>query len=231
METPIKIALSKGRIFKEALPLLAHAGIEPLDDPETSRKLILDTNQDAIKLVVIRAADVPTYVRYGAADLGIAGKDVLMEHGGDDLYEPLDLKIACCRMMVAGPENYIYNNINNNDDNFAFAQTGKRLKIATKYIKSTQRYFAEKGIQVEIIKLYGSMELGPIVGLSDLIVDLVDTGNTLKANGLAPLEHITNISSRLIVNKASMKMKDKVVKHLINSMSDAVNKLTALTTK
>ncbi len=217
METPIKIALSKGRIFKEALPLLAHAGISPLDDPETSRKLILDTNQDAIKLVVIRAADVPTYVQYGAADLGIAGKDVLMEHGGDDIYEPLDLKIACCKMMLAGPEDYV-NIVNNN----TFEETGKRLKIATKYINTTRRYFAEKGIQVEIIKLYGSMELGPIVGLSDLIVDLVDTGNTLKANGLAPLEFIAAISSRLIINKASMKMKHEMMKHLISKLDDAV---------
>lgn len=216
METPIKIALSKGRIFKDALPLLAHAGIRPLDDPETSRKLILDTNQDAIKLVVIRAADVPTYVQYGAADLGIAGKDVLMEHGSDDIYEPVDLKIACCKMMVAGPKDHV--------SNITFEQTGKRLKIATKYTNSTRRYFAEKGIQVEIIKLYGSMELGPIVGLSDLIVDLVDTGNTLKANGLAPLEFITDISSRLIVNKASMKMKHKRVKHLISKLEEAVNK-------
>jgi len=211
METPIKIALSKGRIFKDSLPLLAHAGIVPLDDPETSRKLILDTNIDTVKLVVIRATDVPTYVQYGAADLGIAGKDILMEHGGDNIYEPLDLKIARCRMMTAGPVNYVN-------------QPGKRLKIATKYIYSTRRYFAEKGIQVEIIKLYGSMELGPIVGLSDLIVDLVDTGNTLKANGLMPMELITHISSRLIVNKESMKMKHKTVKHFINKLSDAVNK-------
>ncbi len=221
METPIKIALSKGRIFKDALPLLAHAGIRPLDDPETSRKLILDTNLDAIKLVVIRAADVPTYVQYGAADLGIAGKDVLMEHGSDDIYEPVDLKIACCKMMVAGPKDHV--------SNITFEQTGKRLKIATKYTNSTRHYFAEKGIQVEIIKLYGSMELGPIVGLSDLIVDLVDTGNTLKANGLAPLEFITDISSRLIVNKASMKMKHKMVKHLISKLEEAVNKNNKVT--
>lgn len=215
MDTQIKIALSKGRIFKETLPLLAHAGITPLDDPETSRKLILDTNHENIKLVVIRAADVPTYVQYGAADLGVAGKDVLMEHGGDDLYEPLDLKIACCKLMVAGPV------IKNPRQ-----QSGKRLKIATKYLNTTRRYYAEKGIQVEIIKLYGSMELGPIVGLSDLIVDVVDTGNTLKANGLAPMEHIANISSRLVVNKASMKMKHDAVNKLINDLSDAVNKFS-----
>ncbi len=215
IDTPIKIALSKGRIFAETLPLLAHAGIVPVDDPETSRKLVLDTNNEHIKLVIIRASDVPTYVQYGAADLGIAGKDVLMEHGGNDLYEPLDLKIAQCRLMVAGPVNC--------ENDLSYTRTGKRLKIATKYIDSTRRYFAEKGIQVEIIKLYGSMELAPLVGLADLIVDVVDTGNTLKANGLAPLEHITDISSRLVVNKASMKMKHEAVNQLINNLDEAVN--------
>lgn len=156
----LTIALSKGRIFKETLPLLAHAGIVPVDDPETSRKLILDTNQDDVKLVIIRASDVPTYVEYGAADLGVAGKDVLMEHGGVGLYEPLDLKIACCKLMTAGPKD-------------ATEITG-RLKIATKFVNSTRRYYAQQGRQVEIIKLYGSMELAPLVGLADLIVDLVD---------------------------------------------------------
>ena len=193
MNDSLTIALSKGRIFEETLPLLEQAGITPVDDPETSRKLILDTNQDDVKLVIIRAADVPTYVGYGAADVGVAGKDVLMEHGGRGLYEPLDLNIACCRLMVAGPENCEIN--------------GKRLRIATKYVKSTQRYYADRQEQVEIIKLYGSMELAPLVGLADRIVDVVDTGNTLKANGLVPLEHIADISSRLVVNKASMKMK------------------------
>ena len=209
MSEQLTIALSKGRIFKETLPLLKHAGIEPLDDPETSRKLILDTNIDDIKLVIIRATDVPTYVQYGAADIGVAGKDVLMEHGGEGLYEPLDLKIAGCKMMVAGPR-------------------GKtipegRLRICTKYVNVARRYFAEQGKQVEIIKLYGSMELGPIVGLSDFIVDLVDTGNTLKANGLEPLEHMADISSRLVVNKASMKMKHARVKQFIDKISEAVN--------
>lgn len=208
MNTTLTIALSKGRIFKETLPLLAHAGIVPVDDPDTSRKLILDTNHPEIKLVIIRASDVPTYVEYGAADVGVAGKDVLMEHGGDGLYEPLDLKIACCRLMLAGP---------------ASGKNGEaRMRIATKYVASTRRYFAAQGKQVEIIKLYGSMELAPLVGLADRIVDVVDTGNTLRANGLEPLEHIADISSRLIVNKASMKMKHAAVKTLIERIGEAV---------
>ncbi len=208
MNDTLTIALSKGRIFKDTLPLLAHAGIVPKDDPETSRKLILDTNIDTVKLVIIRASDVPTYVEYGAADLGVAGKDVLMEHGGEGLYEPLDLKIARCRLMVAGPVN-------------APENTG-RMRIATKYVNSTRRYYAEQGKQVEIIKLYGSMELAPLVGLADRIVDVVDTGNTLKANGLAPLEHIADISSRLVVNKASMKMKHQTIKKFIAQIAEAV---------
>jgi len=207
MNDSLTIALSKGRIFEETLPLLEQAGITPVDDPETSRKLILDTNQDDVKLVIIRAADVPTYVGYGAADVGVAGKDVLMEHGGRGLYEPLDLNIACCRLMVAGPENCEIN--------------GKRLRIATKYVKSTQRYYADRQEQVEIIKLYGSMELAPLVGLADRIVDVVDTGNTLKANGLVPLEHIADISSRLVVNKASMKMKHARITAFITSLKEA----------
>jgi len=208
MTNTITIAVSKGRIFKEALPLLAASGIVPVDDPATSRKLVLDTNQPDVKLVIIRASDVPTYVEYGAADLGVAGKDVLMEYEGDGLYEPLDLQIARCRLMLAGPPG---------------AATGQtRLRIATKYVHSTRRYFAEQGKQVEIIKLYGSMELAPLVRLADLIVDLVDTGNTLKANGLAPLEHIADISSRLIVNKASMKMKHTRVNAFVRSMAEAV---------
>ncbi len=208
MNDQLTIALSKGRIFREILPLLKHAGIEPLDDPETSRKLILNTNRDDIRLVIIRATDVPTYVQYGAADIGVAGKDVLMEHGGADLYEPLDLKIAKCRMMVAGPKGRTI--------------PEGRLRIATKYVNVARRYFAEQGKQVEVIKLYGSMELGPLVGLSDFIVDLVDTGNTLKANGLEPLEHMADISSRLVVNKASMKMKHAKVKAFIDQISEAV---------
>jgi len=206
--TNLTIALSKGRIFKQTLPLLAHAGIEPKDDPESSRKLILDTNQPRVKLVIIRATDVPTYVQYGAADLGVAGKDVLLEHGSEGLYEPLDLRIARCRLMVAGVEG-------------AGLHDG-RLRIATKYVESARRYFATQGRQVEIIKLYGSMELAPLVGLSDLIVDLVESGNTLKANGLVPLEHITDISSRLVVNKASWKMKHRDVMALTDALRDAV---------
>ena len=211
LDAPITIALSKGRIFKETLPLLAHAGIEPKDDPETSRKLILDTSQPRVKLVIIRAADVPTYVQYGAADVGVAGKDVLLEHGRTGLYEPLDLKIARCRMMVAGVPG---------------AELERtRLRIATKYVQSARRHFAAQGKQVEIIKLYGSMELAPLVGLSDLIVDLVESGNTLKANGLVPLEHICDISSRLVANKASWKMKHPALSGLLEALRQAVQRL------
>jgi ATP phosphoribosyltransferase len=210
MSEQLTLALSKGRIFTETLPLLAHAGIEPLDDPDSSRKLILDTNHADVKLVIIRASDVPTYVQYGAADLGVAGKDVLMEHGGEGLYEPLDLCIARCRLMVAGRE--------------PWSEQAQRLRIATKYVNSTRRYFAEQGQQVEIIKLYGSMELAPLVGLADLIVDVVDTGNTLKANGLRPLEKIADISSRLVVNKASMKRKHAPVQRFIDQLAEAVRR-------
>ena len=212
MADTLTIALSKGRIYKETLPFLAEVGIVPVDDPETSRKLILDTNREDVKLVVIRAADVPTYVQYGAADIGVAGKDVLMEHGGEGVYEPLDLRIARCKLMVAG------------FDEPAVPQG--RLRVATKFINLTRRYYAARGEQVEIIKLYGSMELAPIVGLADVIVDLVDTGNTLKANGLRPLEHIADISSRLIVNKASMKMKHQAVNQLVEELRAAVERLS-----
>ncbi len=208
MRNTLTIAVSKGRIFKDALPLLAGAGIVPKDDPESSRKLILDTSRDDVKLVLIRASDVPTYVDYGAADIGIAGKDVLMEYEGDGLYELLDLKIARCKLMVAGPEG-------SNTDSTP-------LRIATKYVNSAKRYFADQGKQAELIKLYGSMELAPLVGLSDHIVDVVDTGNTLRANGLVPLEHIADISSRLIVNKASMKMKHAAVKLFIDNVAKTV---------
>jgi ATP phosphoribosyltransferase len=208
-DQPLIIALSKGRIFKETLPLLQHAGITPVDDPETSRKLILDTNRDDVKLLILRATDVPTYVQYGAADIGVAGKDVLMEHGGEGLYEPVDLKIARCRLMTAG-------RVGETD------VPGRRLRVATKFVNSTRRFYAARGQQVEIIKLYGSMELAPLVGLADRIVDVVDTGNTLKANGLAPLEHIADISSRLVVNKAAMKMKHDRVKAFIDLVAEAV---------
>jgi len=208
MSNTITIALSKGRIFKETLPLLEAAGITPIDDPEKSRKLILDTNQDDVKLVIIRATDVPTYVQYGAADLGVAGKDVLMEHGGDGLYELVDLNIAKCKLMTAGMVEYVPHD--------------GRLRVATKFVNVARQFFAEQGKQVEVIKLYGSMELGPIVGLSDLIVDVVDTGNTLKANGLKPMDHIADISSRLVVNKASLKMKHDRIQQMVEQMREAV---------
>ena len=208
MKDSITIAVSKGRIFTESLPLLARAGLHPLEDPDATRKLVFATNQDGVRLIVIRAADVPTYVLNGGADLGIAGKDTLLECDSDNLYEPLDLKIACCRLMLAGAGNRP-------------AGPG-RLRVATKYVSTTRNYFAEKGQQVEIIKLYGSMELAPVLGLSDLIVDLVDTGNTLKENGLEPLDKIADISSRLIVNKASMKMKRARIKPFITRLAGAV---------
>ena len=213
MTTALNIALSKGRILEEGLPLLERAGIRPAEDPLKSRKLILDTNLPAVKLTVIRAADVPTYVQFGAADLGIAGKDVLMEYDGDGLYELLDLRISRCRLMVAEPAS-----LASRDDPHSWT----RLRIATKYVKITQRHFAAKGIQTDIIKLYGSMELAPLVGLSDRIVDLVDTGNTLKANGLVEVEHIADISAWLVANKASMKMKHQALKGLIDQLERAV---------
>lgn len=215
MNNTFVIALSKGRIYKETLPLLAQAGIEPLDDPETSRKLILETNQKGTSLLILRAADVPTYVQYGAADVGVAGKDVLLEHGGDGLYEPVDLQIAKCKLMVAGKQEI------SGDEDIG----GRRLRVATKYINSARRFFASKGQQVELIKLYGSMELAPVVGLADRIVDVVDTGGTLKANGLMPMEHIADISSRLIVNRASMKMKHDKVTRFISDIVAAVEKV------
>ncbi len=208
MSDKITIAVSKGRIFDEAMPLLAQLDIVPRDDPVESRKLILETNQANIQILIIRATDVPTYVERGAAELGIAGKDVLMEYSGDGLYEPIDLGIAKCRMMLAGVK--------------GAGPITDRPRVATKYINITRDYFANKGQQVEIIKLYGSMELGPVLGLSDWIVDLVDTGNTLKANGLETLEHIADISSRLIVNKAAMKMKPALIKPILNQLSDII---------
>ena len=197
----LTIAVSKGRIYEEALPLLAEAGIVPIDDPKTCRKLILQTTRDDVQLVIIRATDVPTFVEYGAADLGIAGKDVLLEHGAESLYEPLDLGIACCRLMTATRKNA--------------PPISGRVRVATKFVKIAQRYFASLGIQAEIIKLYGSMELAPLVGLADCIVDLVDTGNTLKANDMEPRDLIMNISSRLVVNKAAMKMKNAAIAELL----------------
>jgi ATP phosphoribosyltransferase len=203
----ITLAVSKGRILKETLPLLARIGITPVENPESTRNLIIATNRADIKLLVIRATDTPTYVEYGAADLGIAGKDVLLEYPGDGLYDPLDLKIARCRLVLAG---------------LPGVKTKHRWRIATKYTHITKQYFAEQGVQVDIIKLYGSMELAPLVGLADRIVDLVDTGNTLKANGLIELEKIMDVSSRLIVNKAAMKMKAPAVKALMRQFEQAV---------
>jgi ATP phosphoribosyltransferase len=206
----LTIAVSKGRIYEEALPFLEEAGITPTDDPEKSRKLILSTTRDDVQLVIIRATDVPTFVEYGAADMGIAGKDILLEHGAESLYEPLDLKIACCRLMTAAHKD-------------APVPKG-RIRVATKYVKIAQRYFANLGIQAEIIKLYGSMELAPLVGLADCIVDLVDTGNTLRANNLEPRELIMNISSRLVVNKAAMKMKNHAIAALLEQFEATLAK-------
>lgn len=213
MTESITIALSKGRILEESLPLLARAGLTPAEDPLKSRKLIIDTNQPDVKLVIIRAADVPTYVRWGAADLGVAGKDVLMEYDGAGVYELLDLKIARCRLMVAEPAT-----LASRDD----PQKWTRLRIASKYVNITQRHFAAKGIQTDIIKLYGSMELAPLVGLSDRIVDLVSSGGTLKANGLVEVEHLADISAWLVANKAAMKMKHKRLKILTDRIAAAV---------
>lgn len=206
----LTIAVSKGRIYDDALPLLEEAGIVPIDNPKTSRKLILRTSKDDVRLVIIRATDVPTFVEYGAADMGIAGKDVLLEHNSDNLYEPLDLGIAKCRLMTATPVNA--------------PEIKGRIRVATKYVKTAQRYFADMGIQADIIKLYGAMELAPLVGLADCIVDVVDTGNTLKANGLEPKELITHISSRLVVNKASMKMKHQVIQALLDQFEKTLAK-------
>lgn len=211
----ITIALSKGRIFDETLPLLAAAGIVPQENPETSRKLIIETNLPDVKVVIVRATDVPTYVQYGAADLGVAGKDVLIEHGGEGLYVPLDLKIAQCRMMVAVPVGFDYQNA---------VKQGARLRIASKYIKTAREHFAAKGVHVDLIKLYGSMELAPLVGLADAIVDLVSTGNTLKANNLVAVEEILPISSRLIVNQAALKVKPLIIQSIIYAFSQAVEK-------
>ncbi len=198
------IGLSKGRILKDTLPLLKKLDIVPDEDPLQTRKLILSTNRPGIRLLLLRATDIPTYVQWGAADLGVAGKDVLMEHGGQGLYEPMDLNIARCKLMVAGRPN---------------PPREMKPRIATKYVNIARRYFAAKGQQVEIIKLYGSMELAPLTGLAHYIVDLVDTGNTLKANGLVALEKIADISSRLIINKAAMKMKHAPIRDFMSQLA------------
>ena len=209
----ITLALSKGRIFDETLPLLKAAGIEVLDDPETTRKLILATNQPQVRVVLVRASDVPTYVQYGGADLGITGKDTLLEHGSQGLYQPLDLQIAKCRISVAVREGFDY---------AAAVQQGSRLRVATKYVAIAREFFASKGVHVDLIKLYGSMELAPLTGLADAIVDLVSTGNTLKANHLVEVERIMDISSRLVVNQAALKLKQQPIRHIIDAFAAAL---------
>jgi ATP phosphoribosyltransferase len=210
----ITLALSKGRIFDETLPLLKVAGIEVLEDPETSRKLILPTNQAGVRVVLVRATDVPTYVEYGGADLGVTGKDTLIEHGGQGLYQPLDLQIAKCRMSVAVRADYDY---------ATAVKSGSRLKVATKYTNIAREFFAQKGVHVDLIKLYGSMELAPLTGLADAIVDLVSTGSTLKANHLIEVERIMDISSRLVVNQASLKLKQEPIRAIIDAFAKAVS--------
>jgi ATP phosphoribosyltransferase len=209
----ITLALSKGRIFEETLPLLAAAGIAPADNPDTSRKLILDTNRADVRLVIVRATDTPTYVQYGAADLGIAGKDVLLEHGGAGLYQPLDLNIARCRLCVATRKGFDY---------AAATRPGGRIRVATKYLHSAKAHFAAKGVHVDLIKLYGSMELAPLVGLADAIVDLVSSGGTLRANDLEEAEEIMPISARLIVNQASLKLKRELIQPVLEAFAGAV---------
>jgi ATP phosphoribosyltransferase len=211
----ITLALSKGRIFDETAPLLRAVGIRALEDPETSRKLVIATDRPDVKIIIVRASDVPTYVQFGAADLGVAGKDVLLEHGGEGLYQPLDLGIAKCRMMVAVPDHFDYESA---------VRRGARLKVATKYLKCAREHFAAKGVHVDLIKLYGSMELAPLAGLADAIVDLVSSGNTLRANHLRPVEEIAPISARLVVNQAALKLKRGRIQPLLDAFSRAVAK-------
>lgn len=206
--SPITIALSKGRILKETLPLFAQAGIEPLEDVHTSRKLIFETTVPNIRLIVIRATDVPTYVEYGVADLGVSGKDVLMEHGGQEMYELVDLNIARCRLMTATIKDEV--------------MPEGRLRVATKFVNVAKRYFASRGRQVDIIKLYGGMELAPIMDLADCIVDIVDTGGTMRANGLEPWEHIADISTRLVASRAGYKTKSKQIMPIVEQLQQAV---------
>jgi len=208
MSQTLTIALTKGRILEETLPLLAAAGIEPLEDMEKSRKLVFDTTQLGVRLLLLRGADVPTYVQFGAADMGISGKDTLMENGAEGLYEPLDLNIARCKLMTAGVKGE--------------SLPAGRIRVATKYVNIAKQYYASQGRQTDIIKLYGAMELAPIMNLADEIVDIVDTGNTLRANGLEPRDFIADISSRLIVNKASMKMKHVQIQTIIDHIAKAV---------
>ena len=212
--TPVTIALSKGRIFEETVPLLAAAGIAVTEDVEKSRKLIFDTNRPDVRVVLVRASDVPTYVQYGGADLGVSGLDSLIEHGGQGLYQPLDLQIAKCRVSVA---------VRNGFDYQLAVKQGARLRIATKYPEIARNFFAKKGVHVDMVKLYGSMELAPLTGMADAIVDLVSTGNTLKANDLVEVEPIMDISSRLVVNQASLKLKQAPLRHIIDAFAEAVN--------
>ena len=209
----ITIALSKGRIFEETVPLLAAAGIEVTEDVEKSRKLIFDTNQSDVRVVLVRASDVPVYVQYGGADLGVSGLDSLIEHGGQGLYQPLDLQIAKCRVSVAVRKGFDYAHA---------VKQGARLRIATKYPEIARNFFAAKGVHVDMVKLYGSMELAPLTGMADAIVDLVSTGNTLKANDLVEVEPIMDISSRLVVNQASLKLKQAPLRHIIDAFAQAV---------
>jgi ATP phosphoribosyltransferase len=206
------LALSKGRIFEDTLPLLSAAGIEVLENPETSRKLILATNDPGVRVLIVRASDVPTYVQHGAADFGVAGKDVLLEHGGEGLYQPVDLRIACCRMSVA---------VNAGFDYETAVRQGARLRVATKFVDTAREHFAKKGVHVDLIKLYGSMELAPLVGLSDAIVDVVSTGGTLRANNLVEVEKIMEISSRLVVNQAALKLKRERLQPIIEAFERA----------
>lgn len=206
------LALSKGRIFEDTQPLLAAAGIKVTEDPESSRKLIFPTENPNVKVIIVRASDVPTYVQYGAADFGIAGKDVLQEHGGAGLYQPVDLNIAKCHLSVATPKGFDYQSA---------VRKGARLRVATKYVQAAREHFAAKGVHVDLIKLYGSIELAPLVGLSDVIVDLVSTGNTLRANDLVEVEHIADISSRLVVNQAALKLKRDLLQPILDAFSKA----------
>ena len=210
------MALSKGRILEDTLPFLKGMGINLLDDPEKSRKLIIGTSDPRLRIIIVRASDVPTYVQRGAADLGVAGKDVLLEHDGKGMYEPLDLGIAQCKLMVAVPEGVDYANV---------IRSGARLRVATKYEKAARNHFAQKGVHIDLIKLYGSMELAPLVGLADAIVDLVSSGKTLKANKLVAVEEVRQISSRLIVSAASLKLKHAMVQPIIDAFRLAVNTL------
>jgi ATP phosphoribosyltransferase len=209
----ITLALSKGRIFEDTLPLLRAAGVEVLEDPERSRKLILPTSSAEVRVVLVRATDVPTYVQHGGADLGVAGKDVLIEHGGEGLYQPLDLRIAKCRMSVAVREDFDY---------ASAVRQGSRIRVATKFTQIARTHFADKGVHVDLIKLYGSMELAPLTGLADAIVDLVSTGKTLQANHLVEVEHIMDISARLVVNQAALKLQREPIRRLIDAFAGAI---------